>query len=180
LVPNSCGSCWAFSAAQNIEGAWFLAGNELTKLSPQQLVDCDTLDCGCFGGFPYRAYNWLIKNNGIAKEDDYSYCIPPLGNCYPCNTNKTYCPSTSYCNRTCLVNVKPSVRISSWETVSQNEDEIAEYLMKHGPLSICLNAEWFQFYHHGISNPALCDPKNLGTYLTTVIVLFKLLPFCTH
>ena len=38
---GSAGSCWAFSTVANIEGQWALKGNNLTSLSPEQLVDCD-------------------------------------------------------------------------------------------------------------------------------------------
>ena len=38
---GSVGSCWAFSTVQNIEGQWAMAGNTLTSLSAEQLVDCD-------------------------------------------------------------------------------------------------------------------------------------------
>ena len=38
---GSVGSCWAFSTVGNVEGQWALAGNNLTSLSAEQLVDCD-------------------------------------------------------------------------------------------------------------------------------------------
>ncbi len=46
------GSCWAFSATEAIESQWFLAGNQLPVLAPQQIVDCDQGrgDQGCDGG----------------------------------------------------------------------------------------------------------------------------------
>lgn len=47
--------------------------------------------------------------------------------------------------------------------VLQNETSIAEQLIKLGPLSVALNAELLQFYHHGVFDPPsfACDPKNL-------------------
>ncbi len=129
----------------------------MVALSPEQLVECDKLDCGCFGGFPYRAYDYLIKNGGLATEQDYPYCIPPLGNCYPCNTNSSYCPKADYCNATCLIGSKvtPSVSISGYESVPTNEDQIAQYLMDHGPLSVCLKfvenfVSFYCIYHFQI------------------------------
>ena len=43
---GSAGTCWAFSTTENIEGQYFLAGNTLTSLSVEQLVDCDSNNCG--------------------------------------------------------------------------------------------------------------------------------------
>jgi len=43
------------------------------SLSEQQLVDCDTEDLGCNGGWPYRAIGYISSNEGIDTEDSYPY-----------------------------------------------------------------------------------------------------------
>jgi len=43
----------------------------------------------------------------------------------------------------------------------KDETVIASALMTTGPLSVALNAELLQFYHKGVFNPLMCNPKNL-------------------
>merc|ERR1712176_505718 len=47
--------------------------------------------------------------------------------------------------------------------IGEDEDEIAEALLEHGPLAIALNAFGMQFYHSGVSHPFsfLCSPDGL-------------------
>lgn len=42
---GQCGSCWAFSATEEIESMWALKHSEVV-LAPQQIVDCDKVDQG--------------------------------------------------------------------------------------------------------------------------------------
>merc|ERR1712050_508585 len=69
---GQCGSCWALSTTGSTEGAWQIAGNPLTSLSEQQLVDCDKVDDGCSGGLMDNGFNFL-KSNGACTESSYSY-----------------------------------------------------------------------------------------------------------
>lgn len=60
-----------FSTIENIEGQWIQAGQKMTNLSVEQIVECDggydhspnvsNADCGVFGGWPYLAYQYVMK-----------------------------------------------------------------------------------------------------------------------
>jgi cathepsin L len=69
---GSCGSCWSFSTTGGLEGAWEIATGQLTSMSEQQFVDCDTSSMGCNGGNMNSAFAWAEKQN-VATESSYPY-----------------------------------------------------------------------------------------------------------
>jgi len=118
-----------------------LAGNPLTSLSEQQLVDCDKVDAGCNGGLPSNAYEYIMQAGGIESESSYPYTAM---------------------DGSCKVDQSKFVaKVSNWTAVSKDEDQIAAFLVEHGPLSIGINAEWMQFYMGGVSDPLFCSPSRL-------------------
>jgi len=135
-----CGSCWAFSAVANLEGLWYLSTKNLTRLSEQNLVDCDhecmtyegeeSCDAGCNGGLMPNAFEYVIKAGGINTEASYPY--------------------VGY-DATCKF--KPQnigAKFSGWEMVSSDEDQMAQYLIDNGPIAIAVDATLFQFYMGGV------------------------------
>jgi len=135
---GQCGSCWAFSATENIESRWALAGNALTELSMQQIVDCDTTDSGCDGGWPYNAYAYVISAGGMDPLADYPYTAE---------------------DGTCAFNPSEVVaKLSNWEYVTQSQDESAmvNYLVSNGPLSVCVDASSWSYYTGGVYPASSC------------------------
>ena len=73
-VATQCGSCWAFSTTGSVEGINAIVTGELTSLSEQELIDCDTSrDHGCHGGLMDFAFGFIMQNGGLDTERDYKY-----------------------------------------------------------------------------------------------------------
>lgn len=53
---GQCGSCWAFSTKEGLEGVYAIKSGSMVVLSAQQLVSCSTQNLGCNGGDPMTAY----------------------------------------------------------------------------------------------------------------------------
>ena len=70
---GQCGSCWAFSATEQLESDYFLTYGTLKTLAPQQIVSCDTASNGCGGGNPINAWQYLNTFGGQEPSKDYPY-----------------------------------------------------------------------------------------------------------
>lgn len=140
---GACGSCWAFSVTGNIEGQYAMQHKQLLEFSEQELVDCDKTDNGCGGGYMTDAYIAIEKLGGLETEEDYPYDAQDE----KCHFNQS------------LV----KVHVVNAVNISQDESEMAGWLVKNGPISIGINANAMQFYMGGVSHPwkMLCDPGNL-------------------
>ena len=78
---RQCGSCWAFSTAATLESLAVIAGKfeAPREFSVQQLIDCDTTNNGCDGGWMYKGYRYASKF-GMMPKDNYPY-IAKEGQC---------------------------------------------------------------------------------------------------
>jgi len=137
---QQCGSCWAFSVVENVESMWILAGKATNalRLSEQQVVDCDNSDGGCDGGDPPTAYEYIIGAQGIEGEKDYPY---------------------KGTDGNCKFDVKKVVtKISQWKyaTTSKDEKTLQNNLVNWGPVSICVDAEYWQYYESGVMTAWQC------------------------
>eukprot|EP00604_Paraphysomonas_vestita_P001122 CAMPEP_0174819510 /NCGR_PEP_ID=MMETSP1107-20130205/2783_1 /TAXON_ID=36770 /ORGANISM="Paraphysomonas vestita, Strain GFlagA" /LENGTH=292 /DNA_ID=CAMNT_0016033151 /DNA_START=196 /DNA_END=1074 /DNA_ORIENTATION=- len=132
-----CGSCWAFSASEQIESDAIrqFGWSKTTSgwLSPEQLVDCDNRSSGCNGGWPEWAYDYVNRAGGIELETDYPY--------------SAYYGNSGSCKAT---SSKFKVGVSSYKTLAQSESTIASYVQGTGPVSVCIDASNWNSYTGGI------------------------------
>lgn len=145
---GQCGSCWSFGTTGDIEGSWFLGGNDLVALSEQELVSCDKSDNGCGGGLPSIAFDFIIKNGGLVAEESYPYTSGE--------------GDSGMCMKDKMEGTKAAV-ISSWNTISsspEGEEKLQEALIKNGPISIGIDATPMQDYFGGIDNPKCGSGSN--------------------
>jgi len=146
---GQCGSCWAFSATENIESMWALATkSDAPVLSPEQIVDCDTVDQACNGGDTPTAFEYVTGAPGLESESDYPYVA---GNGSPGD---------------CAFDASKVVaKISNFTWVipeclgscdNQNMAQVQAKLSTVAPFAICVFAEPWQDYVGGIFNDQGC------------------------
>lgn len=127
-----CGSCWAFSATEQIESDYMRIFGETLVLSPEQIVECDNAAFGCGGGWTESAYGYVKKAGGIETEEDYPYTS---------QTGKT---------GRCQADARKEVASLSSFTTINGETNMANYVLSTGPLSVCVDANNWNSYTGGI------------------------------
>ena len=92
---GQCGSCWAFAAAESFADRLCIGGGDANFTGGVEYVlDCDTNDQGCTGGYLDDAWEFLMKT-GMPSET----CVP-----------YTHCddPATADCKPKFLLNTDPT------------------------------------------------------------------------
>jgi len=135
---GQCGSCWAFSTTGALEGAYFVAHQQLLNLSEQQLVDCAREGSnGCEGGSMDAAFDYASEN-AIVSEDDYPYTAQD-GQCQ-------------------AEGKQGLVKAADHTDVPSNDRAQLLSYVNQGPVSIAIEADQgaFQGYQGGVLNSADC------------------------
>lgn len=141
---GDCGSCWAFSAAGAVEGAWVAAGGSLTALSEQQWVDCDKTSDACDGGWQDLAIKWSVGKS-LATETGYKY------------TGK---------QSTCKTVTASPVKVTKLAKVAAGDEvAMAAWLAENGPLAVAIASDPLMDYDAGIIT------KNKGKTLDHAVLI---------
>uniref|UniRef100_A0A0M3IAW1 Pept_C1 domain-containing protein n=1 Tax=Ascaris lumbricoides TaxID=6252 RepID=A0A0M3IAW1_ASCLU len=145
-----CGSCWAFAAIGVVESMNAIAKNPLISLSEQELIDCDTDDNGCSGGYRPYAFRY-VRRHGIVSEKDYPYKGKEQSQC-AANGTRVYIKSVKY--------------------IGRNEDAMADFVFYRGPISVGINVtKEFFHYRSGVFTPKKedCEEDSQGSHAVAVV-----------
>jgi C1A family cysteine protease len=137
---GQCGSCWAFSAAEAMEGCQMLKNNDGVNVdvSAQMIVDCCTAggSDGCNGGYPDQCINWAIKQD-LATWASY-----------------TYKAVKGTCKKATTIAVKKDT--CTYKKIAATETALLTALQS-GPVSVCLAATELQYYTGGVISGSSCS-----------------------
>ena len=144
---GSCGSCWAFSATQTTEAAYFKKYGKVVHIAESQLVDCDFTSHGCNGGLQENGYIHWMRHQPILDEH------------YP------YVPKDRTCQESTIAG--DLELLPTGYRVDSGDDFLYEALT-HQPVSLSIRAEnpIFRSYKGGIIDGDTC-----GTWIDHAVLL---------
>uniref|UniRef100_A0A4W5RL29 Cathepsin B n=1 Tax=Hucho hucho TaxID=62062 RepID=A0A4W5RL29_9TELE len=164
---GSCGSCWAFGAAEAISDRVCIHSNAKVnvEISSEDLLSCcKSCGMGCNGGYPSAAWNFWTKE-GLVSGGLYDshigcrpYSIPPCehhvnGTRPPCKGEEG---DTPQCTNQCASGYTPGYKQDkhfgkSSYGVPSDEKEIMKELYKNGPVEGAFTVyEDFLLYKSGV------------------------------
>ncbi|KAK5915152.1 hypothetical protein CesoFtcFv8_000772 [Champsocephalus esox] len=164
---GSCGSCWAFGAAEAISDRVCIHSNAKVSVeisSEDLLTCCESCGMGCNGGYPSAAWAFW-SNEGLVSGGLYDshigcrpYTIPPCE--HHVNGSRPSCSGeeedTPKCVPTCEAGYTPSYKADKHfgktsYSVPSEEKQIRDEITKNGPVEGAFTVyEDFPLYKTGV------------------------------
>jgi len=169
---GQCGSCWAFSATEEVESQFILhvTDDYAINFSPQQVASCTTACEGCGGGWTHSAYDYLKSSKGLAPEAFWPYAqgLTPVHECSD--------PScTESCSKKDLSELKqysfyigPHATVEGFtyatpacNTGSCDHQDLEKFAasLAETPVSVCVDASAWNDYTGGVMSAEACGPS---------------------
>ncbi len=147
---GDCGGCWSFSVVGTVEALVNIKKESINpNLSVQQLIDCDSLDKGCKGGWAPNALKYIYRD-GLVFDSVYPYE-----------------EKNSVCKKEIITNPKNIVAKIDSNIFRCDEDECKQGefnydLLKNGPVSVVIDAYNTNFYNYksGYYNESCSEPNH--------------------
>lgn len=155
---GQCGSCWAHSAAEQIESQFALDGNALMEFSPQQIASCTTNCMGCGGGDTTYAYDYLMSlptTEGLGSAAFAPYVQSMYNQCTDAacteacssidvSALQTYEMLTGFYAQ--VTGYEYATTPCTGQCNAQNMTMLAQNIASSGPASICVDASSWNLY----------------------------------
>lgn len=137
-----CGSCYAFAAIAVVEYHSRRSGS-IQVFSEQDLVDCDSTNFGCNGGWPFAALKY-IRDNGIASGSTYVY----IGESEMCRRDSF--PPIYQGDKVCEA------------YLNNNEENLKKLVSLKGPVASAIHStDGFFNYGRGVFYDSTCNPDTI-------------------
>ncbi|RCN34834.1 papain family cysteine protease [Ancylostoma caninum] len=161
---SSCGSCWAFGAAEAITDRICIASKGTFKptISSNELLSCcKTCGDGCRGGYPIRAWDYWVEH-GVVTGGEYgtnNTCLPyPFPSCRKRGNHSlpaqcSHAPfETPKCKRMCDRNYKEDYEADKHYGlisygIHSDELSIRKELLTYGPIEVAFLV-YMDFFHY--------------------------------
>lgn len=165
---GQCGSCWAHSAAEQIESEFMLLGNSMWEFSVQQINSCVKNCFGCGGGDTPAAYDYLKglpSGEGLGSAAFAPYIQSMTEQCLGkrCTESCDAIDLDTLKTKSSLTGYYATVDDYTYATpgctdtcASQNMTGLASSIASHGPASICVNAANWASYTGGVMTVDQC------------------------
>lgn len=143
---GSCGSCWAFAAAGEMEAKVLIEYGVTLNLSEQQIVSCNPYGAGCDGGWAGAAYYVFMHHGGVLE-----HCMPYEGSDHVACRQDQFLKFTS---------------MDTWVSIANNVEQIKTAVIENGPVCTAVDAnEAWDGYPGGI----ITAPGNGTNHLVLIV-----------